>query len=152
MSLLGDYLKSLRESRGISQTDAAVLIGISRQRLWDIENGLRYTNRIPKGVIEQFSIVYGVPIGVIRESAKVKIRDNKTMSEHLAETGPLIRRAVSLTSAMVNESRAYTPELEQAAIALFDVVSELKTKLDTAYRSLYPSTPQTPEPSEEESP
>jgi transcriptional regulator with XRE-family HTH domain len=140
MSLLGDYVKQLRESRGISLSDAAPLIGITKQRLWDLENGRRYRNRIPQRVIEGIARTYRVPVGVIVEETKSKVQRTIILSEYLAETKPIVTEAVGLTAELVTEARAYTPELEQGAIRLFELLSELKIRLDEAYASLYPST------------
>lgn len=138
--LFGQYMKQLRESRGINQTDAAEKLGITRQNLWDIENGLRHQKKVPRHLVDRFARTYRVPVGVIIEATKVKVQEKKVLSEHLADTRPLVSRARRLTADIVNEARAYTPELEAQAIELFELLSDLETKVDNAYFSLYPNT------------
>jgi transcriptional regulator with XRE-family HTH domain len=138
--MFGQYIKQLRESRSLSLADAARLLGVTPQKLWDMENGRRHTKKVPRPLITAIARTYRVPIGVIAEATKIKIAEKQVLSEHLADTRPLVTRAVRLTAALVNEARAYTPELEQDAIKLYDLLQDLKTRIDNAYFSLYPNT------------
>lgn len=138
--LFGQYAKQLRESRSIRLTDAAKRLGISRQLLWDIENGLKYAKKVPRKVVDGMSVVYKVPVGVILEITEIKVNETKILSEHLADTIPLVQSASRLAADMVTLSREYSPELEARCIRLYDMISDLKTRLDNAYHSLYPNT------------
>jgi len=138
--LFGDYIKQLRESRGLSLTDGAKALGIKRQKLWDIENGRRANKKVPHSLLEAISKAYRLPIGLIVDSTQIKVTTSKTLSEILAQTRPLLERANELSVAMCNESRAYTPELEGLATELYTTLKDLKTLIGTAYSSLYPNT------------
>lgn len=52
----GSLLKSLREKKQLSQTEAARHVGVSKQTLYKYENNI-ITN-IPYEVIERFSVLY----------------------------------------------------------------------------------------------
>jgi transcriptional regulator with XRE-family HTH domain len=138
--LFGEYIKQLRESRGLSLSEGAAKLGITRQKLWDIENGRRSNKKVPESLLKKISQVYNLPFGLIVESTRIKVSSTKTVSELLAQSKPLLERANVLTVALCNESRAYTPELEGLANELYEVLSQLKTVVGNAYDSMYPNT------------
>ena len=63
MRSIGDTIKILREERGISQTDVANKIGVSKQTLFKYENGV--VQNIPTKYIEKLSNLFDVSPGYI---------------------------------------------------------------------------------------
>jgi transcriptional regulator with XRE-family HTH domain len=138
--LFGDYIKQLRESRGLSLSEAAKSIGISPQKLWDAENNRRYTKKIHDKTINAMARVYRIPVGVLIESTQIKLFTGITHSELMAQTLPEAEKLVKLAAAMVNEAVTYTPELESDAKKIFELASWLQNRLRLAYARLYPNT------------
>lgn len=138
--LFGQYIKQLRESRHLTLTAAAEKLNMPRQKLWDMENGLRYAKKVPRHVIDSLASVYRIPAGVLLDATAVKVAEQKVLSEHLADTRPIIDKAIHNAGVLVNESRSYAPELERRAIRLYNLLSDLKTRVENAYSSLYPNT------------
>lgn len=138
--LFGDYIKQLRESRELTMSEAARRLGITPQKLWDVENNIRYTTKVPRRFLESLAKVYNVPPGVIIDMADLKIMEGLTMSELVAAMLPLARDARKHAALMVNEAREYTPELEQAAVRIYECMNELHSRLENAYKVLYSNT------------
>lgn len=65
-----DYLKELRESKGLSQQNVADSIGITRQYYQQIENGERQKN-MGVSLVVQLSNLFGIsPEAIINEEQK----------------------------------------------------------------------------------
>lgn len=65
-----DYLKELRESKGLSQQNVADSIGITRQYYQQIENGERQKN-MDVSLVVQLSNLFGIsPEAIINEEQK----------------------------------------------------------------------------------
>lgn len=65
-----DYLKELRESKGLSQQNVADSIGITRQYYQQIENGKRQKN-MDVSLVVQLSNLFGIsPEAIINEEQK----------------------------------------------------------------------------------
>lgn len=140
-SLFGPYIRQLRESRSMTIIESAKLIGISKQRLWDIENGRRMAKRVPRAFAVKIAKVYHTSVDLIIAETRIKLQESRVISEHLAEIRPMAARASKLAVAILAEAQEYSPELEAMARTLCEQLMYVQTRLDTAYRALYPKNP-----------
>lgn len=137
----GPYLRQLRESRSMTQVYAAERLGVTKQRLWDIENGIRFQHQVPQEFLEKVSRVFGVPLFTIVQEAKARVKAGRVVSENLAEMREGALRCKRVSAELLHESKRYAPEIEAMARELYDGLTNLHNQLSHTYSEMYPKSP-----------
>lgn len=125
----GKYIRSLREARELSLSDAAMDLGITPQRLCDIERGRRNFKRPPFDLMRKIAEVYDHPYANLVTNSEFFVYEKNIISELLENIEPITQTLSQKTLDMLIEAKQYTPELESLAAETNKLVADLKLAL-----------------------
>lgn len=120
---VGKYLRDVRERLGLSQTEAAKLLGFPGQKLCGIELGRRFVKRLTLASALRFSEVYKIPLRTLADKMLENGHHSKNASELIEEIVLATIKAENQAAALIELSMAYSDELEQAARELHSHVA-----------------------------
>lgn len=106
----GERLRQLREKIGLSQTEAAEKIGVSKQTLYKYEKDI-ITN-IPSDVVEKIAELYDVSPASIMGWVNIEIDVNDLSFDPTAYRKDFLERAVSYYHKIQELPPEYQTELE----------------------------------------
>jgi transcriptional regulator with XRE-family HTH domain len=127
----GEYLKTIRLSQHTTLTAAARKMGMTPQKLSDIESGRRYNTRISISLVTKVAKAYGIPVSEIIRNTETAVHNDRTVSELLTEVIPIARMAELLSKQILNVSKTYSDELESLAQEVYDRNKDLRSLLST---------------------
>lgn len=128
----GDYVKKLREAKSLTLTQAASELGMTPQRLCDIENGRRAHVKAPLPLMRKIALVYDHPLAKLIENTEFFEYEKTVIRDLLSDVEPLSLRIEATALDIVHEAREYTPEMEESAVRLHGLALELKTAISRA--------------------
>lgn len=142
----GQYIQKLREAKGLSLTDAARELGITPQRLCDIEKGRKNFQKQPKtDFLRNIAAVYDHPFANLVANTEYFQYEKSIVTDLLAELEPLSIELDQKVLEMLIEARQYTPEMETLAADTRRLTERLKQALVLANtrfgRGLRPTKP-----------
>jgi len=122
----GDYILNLRLAAQQSLTDAARDLGMSPQRLCDIEQGRRVFKHPPLELLRNISVLYKHPFASLVANTEFFQYEKQIVSDLLADLDPLTRELEHKAVAMLVEARQYTPEMEAICSEAVALTQSLK--------------------------
>lgn len=125
----GQYIKLLREAKQLSQREAAIQLGMTPQKLCDIEQGRRYFQQPPYALLRKVAAVYEHPYANLVTNSEFFTYEKSVISELLADIEPLTDNMVAISLEMLLEAKQYTPEMESAARATHELAQQVKMAL-----------------------
>jgi len=125
----GDYICKLRLAADFSLTDAARDLGMSPQRLCDMEQGRRVFKHPPLELLRNISAIYKHPFASIVANTEFFQYEKQIVSALLSDLDPLTRELEQKAVAMLVESRQYTPEMEALCSEAVALTQALKMAL-----------------------
>lgn len=125
----GDYIMKLRESVGMSQAHAARELGMSAQRLCDIERGRRNFVRPPTQLLKKIALVYDHPFSSLLQNSEFFTYEKSIITDLLTDIEPAIKTLEQKTMEMAVEARQYTPEMEALATEAMRLTRELQLSI-----------------------
>jgi transcriptional regulator with XRE-family HTH domain len=135
----GEYLKTVRLSQHISLTKAAKRMGMTPQKLSDIESGRRFRKQISIGLVTLAAKAYGVSIAEIIRATETAVHNERTVTELLAEAIPVARMAELLAMQNLESAKLYSHEQETLALELHKRVADLRALLAAMRRRHLPN-------------
>lgn len=128
----GEYVRQLRKSKGLNLSRAASDLGMSPQKLSDIEGGRRFQVKAPLEVLRLMAQVYDHPLTDLIANSEF-FKYEKTVIQELLETiEPGMLKIEQKTLDMKVEAQRYTPEMEAMVDALRAQVHEVKLAISLA--------------------
>lgn len=125
----GEYLKTVRLSKRLTLSKAARRMGMSPQKLSDIESGRRYQKRISLNLVTTLAKAYDISIAEIIRNTETTVHTERTTSEILAEAIPLARMCELLSQKVLDDSKTFTQEHEQVALELHTRIKDIRALL-----------------------
>ena len=123
----GDYMVELREAKGWTLEQAARELGISPQRLCDIEKGRRnFVRRPPLKFLRLVAEAYEHPFHHLVSQTEVFYYEKQLFTAFVEDIAPLLERLDRSALANKIEARDYTPELSAGMDKLYEDLQELK--------------------------
>ena len=123
----GEYIQRLREAADMSLTYAASELGMSPQRLCDIEQGRRYITKLPTlALLKKIAALYEHPYASLVTNTEFFQAEKGIISDLLANLEPVTSKLESNALAMVVEAKQYTPELEELTKEAHRLTQDLK--------------------------
>lgn len=120
---VGKYLRDARERLGLSQSEAAKLLGFPGQKLCGIELGKRFVKRLTLASALRFSQVYRIPLRAIAENMLENGHYTKLAGQLIDEMVDIIAKAEDLSTKLVDMSMLYADDMEQSARELHSHVA-----------------------------
>jgi len=112
----GDYLQKLREAKSYTLKDAARELGISPQRLCDLEQGRRnFTKPPPLILLRKIAALYDHPFVNLVTNTEFFQYEKSVITDLLQDLEPLASQLEAKTLEMLVEAKQYTPEMEAQA-------------------------------------
>lgn len=129
----GEYIQNLRIVKGYNLTTAAKELGITPQRLCDIEAGRRhFTKNPPLELLKKIAVVYDHPFTNLVTNTEFFTYEKSIIADLLATIEPVSENIERNALEMLVEAKQYTPEMEALAIDAFALSGDLKTALALA--------------------
>lgn len=122
----GEYVRKLRRERRFTLQEAAKMMGVTTQKLCDIESGRKYHKRINIDLLNAVSKAFGVPVAEIFSVVQTTLKVATTTKEVLAELLPLTIYSEMLSSKLKDECATYSIELEKLSSELALNVKKVK--------------------------
>lgn len=129
----GEYILNLREAKSLSLTRAARELGITPQRLCDMEQGRRnFKRKPPADLLKRIAAVYDHPYTNLVENTEFFQYEKSLLCELLADIEPVSEELTSKAVAMLVEAKHYTPEMEAMAGETVRLAQSLSVALGVA--------------------
>lgn len=125
----GQYIRSLRLAKELSVAKAAKELGLTSQKLCDIESGRRNFVHPPFELMKKVAAVYDHPYANLVANAEFFAYEKTIIGELLGNIEPLTEKLESKTIEMVIEAKQYTPEMEALARDANKLATDLKLAL-----------------------
>lgn len=126
----GEYISKLREAKAYSLTYAARELGMTPQRLCDIEQGRRNFKRHPPlDLLKKMAAVYDHPYTNLISNTEFFTYEKILISDLLDDLEPLAKELETKALEMVVEAKQYTPEMEALAGETHTLTQNLKMGL-----------------------
>lgn len=126
----GEYIFNLREAKKMPLNVAARELGITPQRLCDMEQGRRNFKRKPSNeLLRRIALVYDHPFTNLVENSEFFEYEKSLLTELLADIEPVSEQLNEKALAMVIEAKRYTPEMEVMAQETMRLAQSLKVAL-----------------------
>lgn len=126
----GEYISKLREAKAYSLTHAARELGMTPQRLCDIEQGRRNFKRHPPlELLKRIAAVYDHPYTNLISNTEFFTYEKIIISDLLDDLEPVAKSLESKALEMVVEAKQYTPEMEALAGEALKLTQDLKMGL-----------------------
>lgn len=138
----GEYIRTLRLSKGLTLAKAARRLGMRSQRLCDIEAGRRFQRSVPLEFISKIASSYGTTLAEVAAAAQSAFKKDRSVSELVTEIEPNMRVAEIMATKLVELCRSYPPEAEQLATDVRERVRDSRV-LFTALREQVSGTDKT---------
>ncbi len=140
----GEYVKVLREAKGLTITLAAKELGMSPQKLCDIEQSRRnFSKHPPAPLLRKMAAVYDHPFANLVLNTEFFHYEKTIVDDLFREFEPVLKQLDRITLDMHVEAKQYTPEMEGLTGKAQDLVSALKLSLSLA-KAKISKPPQSP--------
>lgn len=126
----GEYILKLREAKDMSAKLAARELGITPQRLCDMEQGRRnFKRKPPMELLRRIAAVYDHPFTSLLENCEFFQHETNIINELITELEPVSQNLNSRAFEMVVEAKRYTPEMEALAQETLRLAQSLEVAL-----------------------
>jgi len=126
----GEYIQKLREAKAYSLTFAARELGMTPQRLCDIEQGRRnYKRHPPLDLLRKMATVYDHPYSNLITNTEFFTYEKVIISDMISDLEPVANALEKKVLEMVVEAKSYTPEMEVLSGEALHLSQELKMGL-----------------------
>lgn len=122
----GEYIKKLREEKQLTLAQASEQLGLTPQRLCDIEHGRRNFQRPPYDLIKKVAAVYDHPYAAVAMNSEFFAFEKSVLEGLLEHVEPIAGKLEAKALDMLVEAKQYTPEMEAMARSTHKLASSLK--------------------------
>ncbi len=122
----GGYIRTLRESKSLSLTNAAKKMDMTVRNLCDIESGRRNKRFVSIELVQKVSKAYDTSIADIIRNTQTAVHNNRTMMDVMTELLPATRLAELVSKKIVDMSSDFPKEFEDLATELLGYVQNIK--------------------------
>ena len=129
----GEYIHRLREAKRMTLAHAARELGMTPQKLCDIEQGRRNFQKQPSiEKLQKFAAVYDHPLSNLITNTEFFQYEKSIINELIVEIEPVSAEMENKALEMLVEARQYTPEMESLACEAHALTQRLKTAIAVA--------------------
>jgi len=126
----GEYIQRLREAKNYSLTYAARELGLTPQRLCDIEQGRRNFKRHPPlDLLKRLATVYDHPYTNLISNTEYFVYEKVLITDLLDDLEPVVKALETKALEILVEAKQYTPEMEGLATETHKLSQDLKMGL-----------------------
>jgi transcriptional regulator with XRE-family HTH domain len=121
-----EYVKLKRQELGLTPGKAAARLGMTAQKLSDIEHGRRFCKRVSVSTLQQFARGYGLELAEIVRHTQQAVRNDANVKELLSLMRPSIMMAHTLATQLADLCETYPHELEVPAKGVLKYIEEIQ--------------------------
>lgn len=126
----GAYIQKLREEKGLPLAEAARQLGLTPQRLCDMEAGRRnFLKPPPLQLLKNMSVVYDHPYAQLVSNTGYFQFEKTIVHDLLGDLEPIAAKLEKGALDMLIEARQYTPEMEVMARDAVAYCQDLKAAI-----------------------